>query len=290
MSRYKGIIGAAPLLLLIGCTKTVCNVGETPITNRDISFRAKVSEVYYPGSGKDYVGLAQLIKGYLSEEVLKSLGHNVDDAVLEAEAKRINEHTQAPDVLQRVKDVFGRNRNAYMKTFMRIVYAERVLYNEVFLQSKEIHKEQYSTAEKLLKETLKSPASFNKVAKSKRLDAQRLKLSLKDDIIPYGEKRERWPSSPAGVEQAARLISAISKVNPGGVYPEVLEWQEGYQVMRFIRKEGEDFVVDSVSIPKRDFDGWFWERASKIPVVIRDEKLKNELLKEVSWAKNVNLK
>lgn len=60
-------------------------------------------------------------------------------------------------------------------------------------------------------------------------------------------------------------------------------------MIRYIKKEGEDFIVDSVSVTKRDFDGWFWEMAAKIPVKIYEQKLKDELLKEVSWAKNLRL-
>jgi len=72
--------------LFSSCTKNLCDVGDTKITSRDIEFRKRVSEVYYPGSGKDYVALAQLIKGYLSEEVLKSLGYKIDESILEGEA------------------------------------------------------------------------------------------------------------------------------------------------------------------------------------------------------------
>ena len=39
-----------------------------------------------------------------------------------------------------------------------------------------------------------------------------------------------------------------------------------------------------------DYDKWFWERASLIKAHIYDERLKDELLREVSWAKGLNLK
>lgn len=46
-------------------------------------------------------------------------------------------------------------------------------------------------------------------------------------------------------------------------------------------------AIDSVSIQKRSYNDWFWEKAGKIPVRIYDKKLKEELLKEVSWAKRI---
>ncbi len=79
------------ILLFPACTRNIAQVGDTVITSRDISYRKRVSEIYYPGSGKDHVALAQLVKGYLSEEVLKSLGYKVTDDILKKEAERIEE-------------------------------------------------------------------------------------------------------------------------------------------------------------------------------------------------------
>ena len=85
MRQIKLFLPFVLILFTAGCTKTqdVCLVGNIHITKDDVSMRAKVSEIFYPGSGKEYVGLAQLIKGYLSEEILRSLGYNVDEAELE---------------------------------------------------------------------------------------------------------------------------------------------------------------------------------------------------------------
>lgn len=92
-----------------------------------------------------------------------------------------------------------------------------------------------------------------------------------------------------GIERAERLINAVSKIRQGDVYPDIIEWPEGYQVIRYIKKEKEYYIIDSASIPKRGYDDWFWERAGKIPVRIYDNKLKEEFLKNVSWAKMVNV-
>jgi len=280
----------ALLLFSIGCTSKVCDVGAISVTSKDISFRARVSEVYYAGSGKDYVGLAQLLKGYLAEEVLESLGHKVDSSVIEAEARRIDENTKAPEVLARIKDIYGGNRKAYLKTFVRIVYAERVLYNEVFIKSKEIHKDQYQKAEGFLRATLGSPASFARLAKKRGLDVRSLRLSRSEGIVPVEEGKAKLPlreASGSGGEMAARLLGLLAGVKEGKVYPEVIEWQEGYQVIRLLKRKGDTAVIESVSVPKRDYDEWFWEKAKTVPVKIYDKALKEKLLNEVNWAKQL---
>ncbi|MCX5858659.1 MAG: hypothetical protein NT056_01975 [Proteobacteria bacterium] len=306
---YRRIILAALSLFLLpflgffaGCAKKVAEVGTIPITGKDIALRARVSEVYYPGSGKDYIGLTQLVKGYLSEEVLKSLGQKVDQSTWEAEANRIDQNTKAPAVLEKIKNIYGRDRKNYLNSFIRVVYADRAVYNEVFLKSGDIHKQQRNKADDFLKEALKSPSAFSETAKTKGLEAKKLKLSEQEGIQPLeAGTRPRENTPGAGQEQAKRLIDAISSLKPGAVTPRVIEWQEGYQIIKLIKhvgpvsqksrkNEGEYYLVESVSVPKRNFDDWFWELASGIPVRIYDPKLKDELLKNVGWAKNLKLK
>lgn len=275
------------LSLLTGCSKDICTVGDLHISERDIDQRARVSEIYYPGSGKEYVALAQLIKGYLSLEILKSFNYKTDDIVLEGEAKRIDGNTKAPSVLKKIKDVYGRDNAGYLRTFAQVVYGERVLYNEIFLKSEEINKEQLFRADTFLKEAMRSSKSFKEIAKRYEMSVKSLKISSKG-IMPYGNEI-KTVQSISGVEHAKRLSDAVSKIKQGEIYPETIEWLEGYQVIRFVKKDGEDFVIETVNIFKVNYDEWFWDRASKIPVKIYDKTLKDELLKEVTWARNLRL-
>lgn len=294
MRQIKSFLPLVLILFTAGCIneKDVSLVGSIHVTKGDISMRAKVSEIYYPDSGKEYVGLAQLIKGYLSEEVLRSLGYKVDDAVLEGEAKRIDDSTKAPDTLKKIKAVYGRDRKGYIKTFVRVVYAERFLYNEAFLKSSEIHKEQYQKAEGFLKASIKSPGKFKDIAAAMGLEALRLRLSIKDGMVPIEEGKAGHPRSTTGgqgIEQAKRLIDAVSNIKRGEVYPEVIQWREGYQIIRYIKKTGEDYIIESTGVQKMDYDKWFWEKAAQIKVKVYDERLKDELLKEVNWTRQLNL-
>jgi hypothetical protein len=276
----------------------VADVGGIIITQKDLEQRGKVSEIYYPGSNKAYISLAQLSRAYLSEKVLNSLGYKVDEQVLAAESKRIDENTKAPEVLKKIKDVYGLDKQGYMKTFIRVTYDERYLYNEVFLKSRDIHKDQYLKAQNIIRESQQSPDQFKAISKKYGQEAKTLKISEKEGIKPYEENNkkkpdEMGPGGPGhenvGMEQAARLIEMVSKVKPGEMYPELVEWQEGFQILRFVNKEGDNYIVESVSIPKRDFDEWFWENAAKIPVKIYNPALKASLLKEVSWASKINM-
>jgi len=289
----------AGLILLIavlsGCRKpAVAQVGSVPITEEDLTQRMKVSEIYYPKSGQRYVALAQLIQGYLDEEVLKQLGYQVDEATWEAESKRIDESTKAPDILKKIKDVYGLDHKGYIKTFIRPVYSGRYLYNEVFLKSPEFQKEERAKAENFMREVQAAPDQFTEIAEKMGLKPGQLLVSEKEGIQPYEESKKKLepagrPMEPAGIEQAKFMIEKVKNLQPGQVHPEIIEWQEGYQVLRLVGKEGEAYVIGSVSIPKKDYGEWSWSYTSKIPVKINDPALKAELLKEVGWTSKLKI-
>lgn len=162
------------IFLISACDRNIAKVGETVLTTKDVSYRASVSEIYYPESGKHYIALSQLIKGYLAEEVLKSMGYRIDKNIIDSESKRIDANAKAPDVLNAIKKVYGRNKDAYNKSFVRIVYSERFLYNEVFLKSSSIHKEERKRAEEFINKAKKNPSLFSKIDSEMRLASREL--------------------------------------------------------------------------------------------------------------------
>ncbi len=276
------------MLLLAACSREAARIGDQAITERDVDLRAQVSEIYYPGSGKRYVGLSQLIKGYLEREVLSSLGRRIDRNVLEAEAKRIDRSTKAPETLAKIKNVYGADRDAYLETFVACVYAERTIYGEVFLKSPAIHTKPLETIQAVLASATQKPASFKSVALQQGLDYARLRISGTTGIIRLHEQQSGSERN-AGQAEAARIIAILAGRSAGSIVPQVIEWQESYQVLRLVKWIGKDAVVESAAIAKRNYDEWFWELASRVPVRISDKRLQDELLREVSWAKNLRL-
>ena len=276
------------LLLFSGCTKPACTVGTIRITDKAIQQRSQVSEIYYPGSGKPYVGLSQLIKAALAEELLSKLNRPIDAAAVEAEAQRIDTNTKDPGTLARIKDVFGKDRKAYLDVFVRPTYVERVLYAEVFLKPSDIHIQQKFAAQELFQQAEKDPASFSTMAALRGLVMQQMRVTSRG-IVP-SEKKNGVHEERLDPEAAQRILKAIASARTGSMVSNILEWPESFQVMRLVQKKGDGAVVESVSIPKQSFDIWFWSLASRVPVIIFDSDLKNKLLKEVSWAANLNMR
>jgi len=132
--------------------------------------------------------------------------------------------------------------------------------------------------------------SFKKIGEKIGLEVKRLRVSKVKGILPFEESVYKKREMGTGSRQAERIIELLSGLKEWMVYPDVIEWMEGYQVIKLVKKKVDEYIVDSVSIPKRNYDEWFWERANKIPVKIYDEKLKDEFIKEVGWGRMVNLR
>ena len=88
------------VLLLPGCSSEVAKVGDLSISEEDLSRQARVSELYFPGSGQRYVALSQLIKGYLAlaetvKEYSAEAGENLSDLLAECKAEHLAEMAAA---------------------------------------------------------------------------------------------------------------------------------------------------------------------------------------------------
>lgn len=273
-----------------GCSDEVARVGAASIRARDLARRVKIMDIYYPGSGENAAALSQLISGMLAVQILNELGDPVDDAALEKEARRIDETSKAPDTLAVIKQAFKSDRAAYLRTYVAFVYAERVLYSNVFLHRPDIQTGARDRAESLVRGAAANPASFSSMAAKLLLPVAELHVSRKYGIFSPANHLTGIPAPhTSDLEHAERLHELLAHIPPGAVCRQIIEWPEEFQVVRLLGRAGKDLRVQSVAIPKRSFDDWFWERASQVPVRIRNHALKAELLKEISWASRLKL-
>lgn len=286
--NVPAIIGLLSVILLVGCTGSdVITVGSTHISRKDLEYRQKISELYYPQNDNNRLAAAvQLLNGALGMEILKTHGLKIDNADLEAEAKRIDDTTKAPEKLQKIKDVFGADRGAYLKNFVAIVYAERSLYNDIYLKRDEIHKAQMAKAVEFLKSAEKNASKFKESADKSDLKYVKLKISAKNGIT-FLDPENKHPRPPEDPEGAKKMIESLKGTNRGEISKNILDWPFAYQAIRLLDKKGDDYYVESAIVTKMPFMDWFWEHADKVPVTINDKALKDEMNAKVDWMKKV---
>lgn len=279
-----GVCGTA--IILGACTeKIVARVGDQTLVRSDLQQRQKVSDIYYPDRSEDYVALAQLLKGYLHLEVLRKMEYPLDRSIMESEALRIDQNSKDKSRLDRIKQVYDDDRDAYLRTFVAIVYGERYLYNEVFSRSSNTHSAEFEKAASFLARSKKTPEDFRKFARSQNLQLRTVSLLTKSAKKPEEGAPSPWQDKPS--EQVLRDL--VSNLKTGDVYPDVVDWATGFQVLKLAQRQNDRLIVNIVWIPKKPFSNWFWDQAGGIPIEIHDSTLRSAFVQNVSWAKHVHL-
>lgn len=159
---------------------TLVKVGDYEVTESMVEFREKVSKIYYPKEPTK-VGLDQLVRAYTMAHILKIHGVEITEEMLQREQQRIDKNTRDPVMLGRLKDVFGKNAEAYKKCFILPNLVEKVFYNDFFLQSKEIQQESQKAALRFHQSVLLTSLNSLNSLKSKDF----LKIAKKDNFKVY---------------------------------------------------------------------------------------------------------
>lgn len=237
----------------------------------------------HPGGNGRQAGTAALIKGALAVEILRAMNRSVDDTILEDEARRIEQATSAPDTIAAVKAVFGRDTKKYLNQVVRPTYAERILSGDVFPNAKEIQRERSLQSIALLNDALKAPDAFHAAAKRYGAAFARLHVAARKGTITALEGSDRLSPGPAEM-----IIRYAYSLRPGEVCPAIINDNGVYFVMRFVKRDGKDYIVESASIPRKTYEEWFWERAGAIPIKVKSQAFAEEL-RAAPWATHLKL-
>jgi len=288
----------------------VARVGSWTVDARDLELRRRVVELYYPASATGAAALVQLVRGFVAAEVLRMRGAPVTEKVLEAEARRIDRRTQNPQLLARVKRVFGTDRPRYLRVFVLPAYAPSRLWRN-FIADARVHAAARARAEELVRRVREKKEPWDEALKALGLEARKVRISRRDGVRPKSRREARAADRaprpidlsrarniPANLRErfagtaekgddpwAVRYLDrVVSKIAPGEVYPNVLELEGGFQVVRLAEKKGDDHAeCDLVTVPKRDFDGYVAEMASGLAVEVGDADLGKAVFSKVSW-------
>jgi hypothetical protein len=282
-----------------GCSKdpVVAVVGSYKITRRQAEFRNKVIRHQYPNETRN-LGLDQLIKAYTDAEIMKMNGRPITQETVEREEKRIDQQTLMPEKLAEVKDIFGKDRDAYLSVYVLPTFAERVIFYEFFESTPQFHEHSRQIASTVLSEA-KKLNGFEAVAKRFGTPLRKFKVAEKkglvfdDDPRLNGDDEERpgiSDQSPANFQkqmilakmkerekeeeakrppnqEAMKWINEIIKpLKPGMFHPEVLNHNGRWFVVRLVKvvKPGKEYEMEGLFLPREDFGKWYETQRAKI--------------------------
>jgi hypothetical protein len=121
------VAGAMGRALATSPPPLVATVGSQALDERDLEWRRRVVLIYYPEANHQRAALGQLVEAALALEALRRRGITLPEGELLAEADRIQRQTRAPERLAAIRAVFGSDRDAYLRVFVRPQLALRRL-------------------------------------------------------------------------------------------------------------------------------------------------------------------
>jgi hypothetical protein len=201
-------------------------------------------------------------------------------------SRHADETSKAPEILAKVKEVFGEDREAYERLYLGPKIINRKLRNW-YSRNAEIHKNQRTLIEKAYY-LAQSGKSLEQSAKDCGLD-----FSTRDYGKGEGEMPALLKQYMPEDEQSAKdpMTSILETMSEGEIYNNIVENDDSYKVIKLVEKNSSQYKVERISAGKRPFDKWFRERAQQTEVKILDAELKKKAASKypnVWWLKEVH--
>jgi hypothetical protein len=211
--------------------------------------------------------LAMLIRDKLEISVLKKK-YNLEPekSVLTQKAKWIDKNTRAPEILKCTKNTyFPFYKKYYLEDIVKPTLVNPKLHFS-FSQDREIHKEEIAKIEEIMKKVKNNP----EILKSFKEYIKATTSKIREEKIEIGGYSFDVPEDPF-------ISKVLSKLKKGEVFPNIVEDDYFFKVVRLIDEDKENYYWDGVIIKKKNFDDWFKNYViENVKIKIIDEELKEK--------------
>lgn len=251
----------------------VVRIGSRAYTRDDFRFKAAVEGVYFGTPVAEPSTAGQVLETALMEAVLERHGIRVTDAMLEAEAARVDRETQEPVKLAQIKALFGGDTRRYREVFLEPILVNQRLFD--YLHTSEATQgDRRRTAQALHQSARSQPARFKEWVL--RLGAEYVEQTQKPEERYTPAELERYRGDVPGLD--GELVASCLRALPvGEVCPKVTEDRHLLKVVRLVARRAGEYQIEVGVIRKRTFEEWFPGEARKVPVEWRDETLRARL-------------
>ncbi|WP_413288228.1 hypothetical protein [Bdellovibrio sp. HCB337] len=295
----KLILGSIVLLLVVAggiawflYEPQVAVVGKTIIYKKDAHYRDQVVRIYFPEEKRD-MGLFQLMKSAYNIEILRNYGIEFSEKEVIAEKKRMEESSKDPEMLKRIRDVFGKDEKSFLRSFVLPNLADHHIYYDFFLVDQRVQGDSMNRAHEFIKmaEPTKGKG-LEAFAKERNLSYDVLTLSLKNGMMWGSQKKNqnaqeaKAPKVAADPKVAQYMNSdtikdaevwyekMIQHMQPGQFFPEPVSVGENWVVVFYEKKiNADDHRLQVVFVPKTNFGQWYQAEKTKIEAVVKDPTL-----------------
>ncbi|MCU0722466.1 MAG: hypothetical protein MUC63_02420 [Planctomycetes bacterium] len=285
------------------------DVGPHSFSREDVALRGRVIQFKY-GAVDDLEAkaAAQLIQGYLYACVLEALGKPITGSVLEEEVRRIDKGTQAPEDLEKIKEIFRGGAGPagsplwaddYAMIFVLPDFANRRLFFDVFPKEKGLQAERLAEANRMLARAREAKeAEFEGLVKgAARWKFDRVIFSPSGGFrpmpIPGEPPRPGEPEFPAPSADSlwSKMEAEIfAKLEKGKPFDQVVELETVFLILRWSgwheEKKGVR-LVERLLLEKVSGHEYYEKRAVEFPLRLRDEALEETMKAKIGWTKSL---
>ena len=274
--------------LLISCAESppenVARVGSREISREEISYRSQLQEAFGGEKLPAQTALVAVINDALAESVATTLGlvPSWDELY---ELKVTEETSERPEVLQRIREVFDNDSMTYYEHYLkpRVVEAKLQRYQAYDTGAQNEAGKRIRQAYDLIA----NGKSFAEAAAETGGMASR-------DTFAVGQKdssliEEQNPQS--GLRHPIAVL-AEQHLKPGEIFPQVVEDNQAYRIVRLIARNQERNIVETIAIPKQTYATWLKSKAEGIPVIVYDKNLADSVKgthSTIWWVPQINV-
>ena len=289
MSQVLHVIVCIALLgsaVLAGAEETVvAQAGGFEISAQDVERRMGVERAYGNSGIAAETALAALVNDAFDRAAARAAGVEAAPAEIAALNQHATESSRAPEILNKVKAVFGNDTAA----FERIYLAPKINGEKLrafYSTNPEIHKTERAAIE----------AAYALAAGGKAFDDIVPGTSLKHTAFDCEDKQPELPPElkktlpPEAYPKKDPLLLILEKLAVGEIAKTIVEDDSSYKVVKLAAKNGPTYTVDAIVCTKRPFEAWFQEQAAKFPIEINDAGLKQKIVAKypnVWWVKRL---
>jgi hypothetical protein len=263
---HKNKIRTYDVLRLGTASVSLIKVGNEKITEKMLNYQMAVQQAYqdqnannqsYEMESRKIGAVVELMRFILEKEVAENNGVKVAKKEIKAFSKYADEYTKAPEILEKVKQVFGDDRKSYEK-----------LYLVPKINSKKLHSF-YSRNAKIHKE-------------------EKIKIERAYGLAVNGEDFKKIAEQTGGradefeiIEQAEDpLLSIVKTLSLNQIYSNIAENDQLFMVIKLIGQNEDSYKIAAIVIDKKPFDDWFKKEAGKIEIKFLDETFKSLICAE----------
>jgi hypothetical protein len=264
----------------------LAQVGQQEISSIDISYMVAIEKAYGNEAVSDTAVLVGLINNSIESQVGRMCGVKVSADDLAALSRHADETSKAPEILAKIKEVFGEDRDAYERLYLGPKILNRKL-RSWYSRNAEIHKNQRALIEK----------AYQLAQSGKSLELSAKDCGLDFSTGDYGKDAGEIPAllkqyMPNDSETASDpMMSILETMSEGEIYNNIVENDDGYKVIKLLGKKGSQYKVASISVRKQPFDKWFSKQAEQVKVKILDAVLRKKVVSKyphVWWLKETH--